>query len=679
MADEAKAKEELLAQLLAQTRSLRGQQFIKLAHHCKDPKNDIAHSTKHFSEEYRSRAEQTSRKSDPRTIDVLPRMIILFCNVIQRHQSTFEAYSNRYNAKVSISTIIAYALTLIYGLMLHIDLKLRRRPSTAAKSYSSVHWKDKFAKGLLNLPVPTEIEDILEDLLPVLLNDSLEFCATGAGFSFPHDFPDVIPIQIMAELHDTVANISARTPPKEIYHLFYHRIVCTVNNTNIRVGNYFGIGIQGTPLDHYLTYASKLYQVLNRLFQPTLFRTYQQTTALTPLHVKPITYASENDINFYDYVFSASPLNLIEQLTVLNSIAKEITNTSTFVKSTCKLGDILKRSSNGRILNHAYNEPQLPHATLTTITPNVSKKPDDFHDFEIIHENEFATAIGFLSRPAALGTATTSPNYILSHKCLDAQPCQSEAIKVKTDNPNLARIAKITQPDIPDIESYLQFDPQFHVYPKHYILNVTGEEPNAAKRSALFGLIIESGSFDGTIIHQPNTLETLNVTNTSTCESAVHISMITPRYHYYDSSSPIQIKARKINRIQNEWPISLFFRDSTTLELHTLSTHENWCPATKPLHYGFTRLQQKFYSPSNQFFIATHPDKDNKQINSGDAVELRSQYLISPYRIVHDKKMLDAPKSDQTDIYMLSNLRTYFGTDFETFSATNWLESLPVN
>jgi hypothetical protein len=613
-------------------------------------------------------------------IDVLPNFNPIFCYILY-HVNLYSPHLEMTNhAKISSATFAAYCFGIIYAYILSCDLSIRPRPSPHASSFDEITHKRNFFLSMQNMPVPEFLAPILYQLTPTTdeMRNNIYIGPSAAGFSYEHYFGKFFPISMFTAIHDCVAETDSRNSRLSIMSDLFRRPIYSIldypfedNTFTASVANFIGSGLDINDQPSFL--GSTINQSFETLFNPCLFRDYQRRKNLASISLEPITYDDQH-MNFYDLVFSASPMNLHELTTVFSSIASAMKGSITCPGD---LASFFTNLSGTHILTHGYSLYALPtyhHApikygsdadTLLSTLKSVSPKV-------------FAKALNFLQQPSpSITQSVPQPTGICQvekeHDVLATHEtpfCRTTSKEATRQNPS-------------NTTNFEIFSEERHTFPKVYILSPFSPDTIEIWKASAFGMIIESIDIDGTVIAFPNTDLALGSENTLFADSAIPIRYCYRSSHFGSvAQTPSAIARSRVRPLrQTRMTASSILVDRTTINLPQFAA--TIVQSTESQAFaGLTHVGLATWPVMLQSFFGfrTADARDHKSSSdsitgmSNDRLLVWSPYTYTSYEGFDD---FDHDHS-RAKTYFLTNLRTIFGTRVPLIQVNHPLQCMPI-
>jgi hypothetical protein len=610
------------------------------------------------------------------TIDVFPNFVPILTYILYHVNQYTPLLEASHHAKISPGTFTAYCLSLIYGYILCCDLYVRDSPSMHASSWEDDARRQRFVEFLFTLPVPDFIAVILHKLTPTTSEHrgNITFVPSAAGFTYRTHFGRFFPINMFTNIHDLAAETPANTSPAEVYVRYLSRhlyALDTLNDVSLRfeaspahfLGTYFTSG--NAPS----SYASKLEQVFQTVFNPVLFRDYQRRQTLASVSIVPQSYSDEH-VNFYDLVFSASSSNLAEYRIIFQSISGAMKGV---IKCPGDLASFFKSFSGNDILRHGYSFYALP---------TWHHSPIDFPESNFARPHratplDFSVAIHFLQAP-------TLPSIVAynqpSGKC---ETDESHNVTVTYDSGRNRLSPNDNDTARPNLQSdFVTFSETLHLFPKVYVFSPSGSTIDAWDATA-FGMVIETADIDGTIVPHPNTALSLGIENTWFADSSIPVRCAynATNFNTEDTTHRAHAMKRTISPRQTRFPAATLLVDRTSILLPRYRASGVSVPFVSELFPGLTQSNGWNWTQWSLRFLGFRTSDARDHTPASDQIPGMSRDLLvySPYTYTGYEGDDDFSSDfSSSKIYFITNLRTLFGTDVPLIELSNGLESMPI-
>jgi hypothetical protein len=634
-------------------------------------------------------------------IDVFPNMTPIFCYILFNVSNTYRRLEPSDHAKLSQSTYAMYCFAILYGYILGCDLVHRDSISPAACEYERDPIRRRFIDYLMDLPVPDFMSTLLLRLAPTTdeRKPNVQFCPSAQGVSLHTHFGKIYPLLFFAQIHETICDTSSSKSKNFIRQSLFSRSILNVttfsatrHHTKFGIHHFLGyLYTLNTSTDNY---GSKLNQVFDSLFNPSLFRDYQKRATLANLSLQTPTYATAN-INPYDLLFSISNQTALrtisEYQTVFDAISPLVQGN---VPCSKNLASHLTSVSGSNILSHGYSAPALP---TYCAPPGTSKSNDPSTDLPVdpnplahgypdhlITTDTFASSINFLQKP----TDTTLPvNRILN---------QPEGT-CRTDGTHPVRLTNVSWPwnmlhnddatsNSPDYDTdYIQYNDLEFLYPPVRVMIPHTNDPVDAPLVTLFGMIIESLELDGTTVPVPDPSLVLGIENSFFFDSAVPYNLTIYATSFYARASHLKLFARRRAQPlrQTREPASHLMIDRTTINVSrpaattsTIVSIDQWFSGLTILQHVTTGLYQQSFFGFKSADTRDHAANDDQP----SGMPHGRLYVWSPYTYTSftesDANNTNDPSSTRS--YFLTNMRTFFGTGPQLIEVNHPYQAMPV-
>nr|BBU59839.1 capsid protein [Rosellinia necatrix partitivirus 15] len=630
-----------------------------------------------FISSYKGKSGINDSDSNDLLIAVMPDYRPIFCCILYHVMKHFPEISLKGHAKVSPATLGYYCLFIVYAHLLFNDYSISGSPSRHASEIFNHDEYKNFFFSILDLPVPAFLKTILENMCYTTLpsNNDVTFILSALGYSFHHDFGRHIPLSFFSNLHDNFPTTMSKDSLPQAWARFFNRPLfkaparsSATASRDFFPTNYLGIMSASATEYHYVNH--RMYQLLESIYNPFLTRTYSRRDSFSKIGLFTPEFSNMH-INPYTLLFSLDIENLTEMTVVLHAVRDTLKGT---IDCSTDLAGLLASASGINLLQHGYSEYALPtwHASeLTKFT--VDSAITDTQ----IRPSKYAENLHFLQQH----DETASTNMTLPKHGTDA---------ADTDLVNVIVDYTANGTDLsPAKTSYIKFDPARHQYPQVLVLCPKEKEVEQLYKTTLCGLVIESFSIDGTGIHLPNPESPIGDINLEILSSAVRLDAIRPATKFLSSTTQL-LWHRALPRFRNLGPS----QPSATL-LHNMSRIYIPLYAKKVIGTERPYLNtigltpwKKLTDPSQplSFYgssIKTFDNADDNELGSkvADPSNFPKELLTvwSPYRYVSlpSRKRPLTAATDYDTIYMLTNLRTIFGTAAPIVGVSHFMQCLP--
>jgi hypothetical protein len=623
------------------------------------------------------------------TIDVFPSQQTILMYIMILASSVSAAADHKDHAKSSVFTFTMYYMCIYHALFLINDLYVRPSPSAHAQIWQESSWRSEFVEFLLTLPVPDHMKFIFERLAATNTDrtKNVFFVPSAAGFRHDIFFGRFFPLAMFTHMHDVAATYPGTTKREEIYSALLSHVLYTITPSTgtpfpVFFADLLGIHTSATTSRNPVTTAnipkSRLNQIFDKVFNPVLFRDFHRRSSLAAIELSSPKYTtSHRHVNAYDCLFSATAPNLRELKVVLQAVAPLIASTT---KCTSNIGTLISAAANSHIFQHGYSDFALPtwmshdfSSSSAHTFPNIDKTAK-------IELDALAAATGFLQIPARRPTATTDLNWVTV-----SNPGTST-----TTTPHWPWTLVLADPPTdpyPDTDiDFVQFDEQYTPNPKVLVMDTTGTETVSAHLATLLHMIIESYELDGTTVSHPRADKPLGLTNSMFADSAIPYDHVVRGTSFYKRTGTmiLPLKRARPTATRNLEASSLL-HDRTLLMLPSLSpsvidsaTSVANVYSALPGHTHVGNVDWIRYVQSFLGFKTKHKSSDSP---TAPATELGRLYLFSPYSYTsYEDEDQDAPTPalNESAHYFITNLRSFFGTDYNFVEVKHPFEAMPV-
>nr|QXV86350.1 coat protein [Partitiviridae sp.] len=635
---------------------------------------------------YRANSSARMDNSNEWIIDVFPNFtpIIMYTMLMSTHHAN--TVNHREHSKSSVATICMYYMTVVYGFFLLNDLYVRPTPSAHARSWAEISWKREFTDYLLSLPVPEFLIPILSQFHSFQTEKSpnVFFVPSAAGFDHDQFFGRVFPLNMFAAIHDCAATLPGNSTRIEVLRDLYTRVLYTITapGYSCLIPDLVGVTInQGTTTTaNYIN--SRLYQVFTSMFNPVLFRDQQRRSTLAALSFNAPTYPT-NQVNAYDLLFSATAANLRELKVILQAVTAVLSDAVPFKTS---LSKFISDATASSILKHGYSTYALPtwshteiatkEATFLAITHHTliteEARAQDFcflalPDAAIPHRREITDVT--YGTTAAPETAVALPaNHTLYRRfpwCLRHNTEQDATWPSHEGN------------------DLVGFSEETDVVPSVLVLDTDGASTMTAHLATIAGKIIESFELDGSTVEMPNALKSLGMQNCMFADSAIAYKYVRPGSYYRPRTAGSVLPP--LNRVapnsRPRLPAASLLHDRTLIMLPRFNPtiNERADHTTLP---GMTQKSPAGTIRYNQSFLGFRTVDRSSNAVELDAVPamVENQLMVwSPYTYTpFESENHPFPDFADSRHYYLTNLRTFFGTDYNLVQVKHPYEAFPV-
>lgn len=618
------------------------------------------------------------------TVDVFPCMIPIVMYIILIANRHYPIVTNKEYSKISTATLCMYYLSIVYGYFLINDLEVRPNSSAHARAWKNNATKMEFVNFMKHLPVPEFIATILAQFTPCETERSKNvfFIPSAAGYDHDQYFGRVFPVKFFAEIHDCLANLSGGATMLQIRQYLYTRPLYTIGNDfTCLIPDLIGISLDQTTATTANYVNSKLYQVFNTLFNPVLFRDNQRRPSLAALSFESPSYENAH-INAYDMMFSASGNNLDELEVVLHSVGAILKGT---IPISGRLDEIISKGSGNSIFMHGYSTYPLP----TWSHNEGATKPTTFEavtDFRLVSANARAIDFCFLQRPAAaIPTTNTVVDVVYGTTEAPNVPVDLPENHVLTRHfPGSLRNNANANTNWPAHDSAIlvSFDSAMNTAPPVLVLDTIGDEGLSAYLATLSGKVIESFELDGSTVEIPTYHRTIGPQNAQFADSAIPYKYVRPGSYYHPraAGSVLPPLSRRIFPPTSQLTVSSLLHSRAMVMLPRFQRQINdtlgdvlpgmtAMPGAVSAHYCQSMIGFKCCDSSgNADAIDTVPGM------TANRLLVWSPYTYNPY----DSNTWPVNDLSQSRHYYLTNLRTFFGTDYNLVRVAHAYKALSV-
>jgi len=556
--------------------------------------------------------------SDPYTIDVQNDFRFIFAFIAYHVTALYPEANVKGHPAISPPSLIAYCLAIVYAHILTCDLSSRRTCSDYAIVFrNDSHLKD-YLSTLLNAHIPPFLMPLLSQLAPTTdpRRTLIEYVPSLAGFSITHDFGRTVPIHALLAAHQLVATSRSNLDPSDVLLKLYKTELITIGTSPLRAGNLFGTHYNNQVND--FTHSNWLNLILESVFNPIVGRALTQKPTFSRIPIHSYSVPSNDDVNPYIYVLSATDDNL-------DVMSDFIRSASRFTKAESPnaivLGQLLQTITGITILTHSIEPPTLPTWTNLEVTASTIPTHDATHANFASHTKflvDPTPLTGTIPYPADLGN---TPVTLLLMTDVDADPTTSPV-------------------------SFLKFDGKIHVSPQVLYFQPYDVSPSALAHTITLGIKIESSEIDGITVPTEHPTQSLSDNNSMLLQSAIRLDKV----HATNMTTPPTVIRTRENLDSQNQPLGLAISNMSinVLPSFVKTQVSTAFPTTLP---GFTKVVQHTnplyaynYAASKALKPATVPDN--------------SIHLWSSYRYV---SKLKKPTSSQK--FMLSSFRPIYGTN----------------
>lgn len=646
-----------------------------------------------FVTSFKANSSATIKMSNIFTVDVLPNFVPIIMFIMFHCVQSVSRLDDRSHAKVTLPTYIMYCLVLTYGHILLNDMHIRPSSSAYAQDYFRSPEKKQFADLLLTLPVPAFLEPLLSSLTCTTApqTGNVVFCPSAAGFAHSIHFGRLFPINIFSSIHDYVAEINSRAPPNKVISSLWSIAIFSVVPSVYKIGNFFGAAASTTVSNttpanrEYSSYQSILRQSFDSAFNPVLSRDYTRRSSLAPLNIISPVFTNDR-FNPYDMLFAFSPSNFAELRIVLQSVASVLNGS---IPCSSDLAKIIGTNSGKDILLHGYSTFALPTWHSIQIPSHYTNLlPEDFTIEPREHRippEDYATLLHFLPEPTQTAAEHTN-TFVPATATCDVNHSHPVTINPMTPALNLLIPTAITNPPIcvPAPSEFVHFDETRDTAPLLLVLEPIESNVESAWKASAFGMIIESFEIDASVVPMPNAEVPLALQNARFIESSIPTSAIDPAtsfdlvtYHYARS---------RFIESRNNFRAATLLVDFSKVSiprpiLNTLDAliHAGFPGLTLLNNVTWIQRATSFLGMKlNSTRVPNHPESTYPHVASHQLL-LWSPYTYTP--VPSDFNNLASRLGYNTaphTVYLISNLRTLFGSDPQLIEMTHAFNAMPI-
>ncbi|QED42876.1 ORF1 [Helianthus cryptic virus 1] len=628
-------------------------------------------------------------------IDVFPNMIPILTFIMLIAVKHAALVEHRDHSKCSLATICMFYTTVLYGYFLLNDVYVRKPSSAHARTWIETSWKHEFVKFLLTLPVPQFMLPIFTQFQVFQTDRSknISFVPSAAGFDHDQFFGRSFPISLFAAIHDCTASLPGNTTKIQVLQDLFSRVLYSITNPAYTcvIPDLIGITIDQTSNTTANYMNSKLYQVFTSIFNPVLFRDFQRRSSLAALSFTSPVYAT-NHINAYDLLFSASSANLRELKVVLRAVSTILTDKVPFKGTLCSL---INEPSLPLVTKHGYSTYALPtwsHSENAT-KANLFKNIDTCN---LVTEDERAQDISFLQRPTdalAHRTDVQDVMYTLAsstHSSSSSTPPTAEKLPANHTIlrflPFNLRLGEDTSNGFPrhDNDDLVQFADYRDVAPTVLLLDTDGSLTVGAHLALLAGKIIETFDLDGSTVEMPNADKSLGLQNCQFADSAIAYKYVRPGSSYRPrgrntNAAPL---ARARHPSGPRLSASSLLHDRTMIMLPQINNRINAAPVggTLPGMTIKSPVNVLRYAQSFLGFRTVDATSNADAVDNVPGMTLGGLMIWSPFTYTpYESDDQPLPDLSASRHYYLTNLRTFFGTNYNLVKCKHPYEALPAS
>jgi hypothetical protein len=553
----------------------------------------------------------------------------------------YDSLDLKQHSKVSPPTLTAYFLFVIYAFYLLCDLEARSTPSMHTRFIHTPEYIDLKA-FLLSLDVPDFLVKFLQAIAPCAdpRRPNITYVSTFACYSEYLDFGRYFPISIFLQCHNFVINHKTNDAPEALINQMmgldvYH---------NTRIGNFFGqLLSDGT---NNFSYGHQLMQAFEGIINPALARSRSQRNVYSrvPHHVQD----ADNSVNPYFKLMNIDEDNVSETMTLMRQIQTTIKSKFTITGS---LASVTASLTGMNILINGNSNYALPTWHATTVVQNATTAT-------VVTAKTYATKLKFLAKPDR------------------AQDTNILIPQDPTTITSLLYLVKHTTAGVyPEDDNLVLFNGRHHATPAVRVLDPYDYNATTFHNVYLSGSIIESFELDAAAVPYPNLDTVLDEENTLFLQSSLPYSDIHRATNFiYRATGSISAEAR-VPIGPHGQPSAIMLYDAAQNRLPSFGSHTHGAvPAALP---GFNLLSVPLalwqYAYSKVGFRVPNPDS---KTNNRPPLENKGKFLVwSPYRYYNGKVMTSGPEN----YFMITNLRTLFGTNPPLGETAHFLEVMPVS
>lgn len=582
-------------------------------------------------------------------IDFQGNILPVFMAITLYIGTNYDTLAFKNHSKLSPASLTGYCLALVYIYYLLNDLYVRPSPSKFTDFMNTPEYMELLAQ-FKSLPVPSFMLKFFQAAAPTSdpRRPNINFIPSFACFDFTHDFGKYLPVSIFFQSHDYVLAKKMNEPAEDLFS----KLLDIKFFGNYYIGQLFGANLSDGTAN--FSYASQLAQAFEGIVSPALARARSQKTVYARINFHVQTPpASVDNTNPYRFLLPLDDDNASEFGTFLTQLSDSIGSS---FGSTTPMMNVISSLSGTNILIHGYSDYAIPtwhtvtHARHDTATPIPAKL--------------YATKIHFLTN----ATNTTG----------GTRPFPADPTTIDTN----FYLVKSTTPTAhyPTTSDVVKFRPRHSAAPAVRILDPYDYNATTFKQAYLSGAFIESLEIDGSGIPLPNADMTLDEENSQFLQSAIPMSTVRRATNYLGTAaSALWAERRRPDESGRQKATTLLY-DMTENRLGTVT---KTVPANHATIAGFTLrnfIGNWLSGISRIGFLS--PTSDNDEKNRLPDLDKGKIVLWSPYRF--DAGRFSNMQADGTRhvnpdrTYMLSNLRTLFGTNPPLGETPYYLEAIPV-
>jgi hypothetical protein len=557
----------------------------------------------------------------------------------------YDALDVKQHSKVSPPSLVAYFLFVIYSFYLISDLEARPTPSVHTRFLSTPEFLD-FKAFILQLPVPDFLVKFFQAAAPTAdpRRPNITYVPSFACFSYYHDFGRLFPIAIFIQCHNFVISQKTNDAPEDLINKMMGLNVYGSR----RIGNFFGQMLDDGTSNN--SYAHQLFQAFEGVINPALARSRSQRNVYSRIthHVQPYTSTP----NPYQLMMSCDEDNVSETMTLMRQIQTTI---SAKYKIAGPLASVIASLSGMNITIHGYSNFATPTWHNHTVKQNETSST-------VITAKTFSTLTRFLVLP------DRAPDTDLKYPT-DESTIDKLLYLVKKGKKSAT--APVHYPADSDL---VTFSGRNTSVPTIRVLDPYDYNATTFHNIYLSGSIIESLEIDGSAVPLPNTDTVLDDENTQFLQSAIPLSDVHRATNiYYRTTGAIWAERRVPQGPQGQAAATLLFDISENRLPNFDQNIHGALPTSLP---GFNiRPHVSLWTSIYSKIGFRLPNADEKE-HSRPELPDKGKFLVwSPYRYYNGKVMTSTPEN----YFMLTNLRTVFGTNPPLGETAHFLEVLPVS
>lgn len=584
--------------------------------------------------------EENVEQSDGPTkiIDVQPdfRNVVLAINY---HITRLYADLNqRINPDLTPSSMMAYCLTVVYGLaLLYDDENARTVKSSHANDFIADSKRLLLRDYIARMYVPSFLEPILEGLFQTTstTRQKLRYIYSLAAYQLEYDYGRSFPVSMYLKAHDIIASSATNTEPATILWRWIDTDIM-IQPTNLKIGHL--LGVQIPEANHINWFAAANFT----LFNPVTARSNTMRPTFKRIPVIPFRQAVDiTEINPYIYLLNATQHNVIPMTNFVKTMSDLFTSDFPGGKP---LGYYSQQSTGSQIISHYYLPPTLPtyhHSTMA-------------QQNDINTDSDFAAAIHDFAElptqpPLNLPYPDPAPANFLNFLYL-VNPDEAPA------NPDVREEYDSSLHQLPEVRHFLPYDmnPEFI-----YFNTITGKS-------------IETAEIAGFTVPLPNPAQTIRVENGHFLDSALPLYAI-KKHTRFDGNANNSFPYVQRKTFRDNEPImhfDLYDRSITRANYYAQSVHNN------PELLVYTGYTPQLGVTSIDRSSTVHSYQIPKGSNI-PTLNLPSEtyYAWSSYRHINLEVLETLPITQR--LYMILNFRTLYGTNTTMSQTTHPAELIP--